>query len=151
MHLTSLLEEFLMIELQHFVQRALLDIVGGVQGAQEAVQAPCSVISPIDNDYQPRLEPVTFEIEVTVAERSGAQDGFGIFVDALGGANQTQGATRLSSGWVRFKVHVRMPVQKQDRVIAEKYRHQFERLALEASKLGLVAPIMGSLVAWLAR
>ena len=127
-----------MIDLQCFVQRALLDTIGGVHGAQEAVQAPCTVISPMDSDFQPRLEPVTFDIEVTAAERSGAQDGFGIFVDAVGSGNPTQGSTRISSGWLRFKVHVRMPVQRQDGAIAEKYRRRFERLALESNTLALL-------------
>jgi hypothetical protein len=127
-----------MIDLQRFVQRALLDIIRGVHGAQEAVQAPCTVISPIESDFQPRLEPVTFEIEVTAAQSSGTQDGFGIFVDAVGGGDPTQGSTRLSSGWLRFKVHVRMPVQTQDLAIAEKYRRRFERLALESSTLALL-------------
>jgi len=130
-----------MIELQRFVQRALLDIVGGVHGAQEAVQAPCTVISPLDSNYEPRLERVTFDIEITAAENGGAQDGFGIFVDAVSGGAMSQTGTRISSGWIRFRVHVRMPVQKQDRAIAEKYRHRFERLALEAGNVVLVAQV----------
>jgi hypothetical protein len=127
-----------MIDLQRFIKRALLDIIGGVRGAQEAVQAPCTVISPIDSDFQPRLEPVTFEIEVTAAQSSEAEDEFGIFVDAVSGGNSTQGSPRISSGWLRFKVHVRMPVQMQDLAIAEQHRRRFERLALESSTLALL-------------
>ena len=73
-----------MIELQQFVKRALLDIVGGVQEAQDTVAAPGAIISPIDGNYEPRLEPVEFDIEVTTAEKRDEKGGFGIFVGALG-------------------------------------------------------------------
>jgi hypothetical protein len=120
------------IELRKFVARALLDIVGGVEDAQNSVQSPAAIISPIDGNYEPRLEPVEFDIEVTTAESSGEKGGFGIFVAsvALGGQAQSDSRT-TSAGRIRFKVHVELPVQQQDRAIAEKYRKRFEKLALD--------------------
>ena len=140
-----------MVELQRFIQRALLDIVQGVQDAQNAVDAPCAIISPIDDNYEPRLEPIAFDIEVSTEEKSDGKEGFGICVGTAGvGVQSQRGTPTIAAGWIRFKVHVRMPVQEPDKPIAEKFRQRFERLALEACVLVLAASVTGRLASSLA-
>ena len=73
-------------------------------------------MSPIDGNYRPRVEPVEFDIEVSTAESSEERGGFGIFVGALGvGARTRKDESSGSAGRIRFKVHLAMPVQKQER------------------------------------
>ena len=105
-----------MIKLKHFVTEALKDIFEGVQAAQESAESVGAIVSPIDGNYRARVEPVEFDIEVSTAESSEQRGGFGIFVGALGvGARTHSDENSGSVGRIRFKVHVAMPVQEQER------------------------------------
>jgi hypothetical protein len=104
-----------MIELQRFIQRALLDIVGGVHGAQAALRAPQASESQGETNTEPHVAQVEFDIEVTTGETGSEKEGCSVFVATAGPAPGSQQAPQATSaGWVRFRVHVQLPVLTAD-------------------------------------
>jgi len=118
------------MDLQEFVKQTLVDIVAGVQAAQEAVPggeariAPAlvSFASPAPRevvghaaDRTPVLS-AEFDVAVTVNEGEGKRAGVGVFtgfVTVGGGGEKTSAMANISR--VRFSVPLALPAGKPTR------------------------------------
>ena len=108
--------------LRDFIRQALLDIIGGIQDAQEEVAGtPVRIVPGYDDPTKPvigsgaRLEPIEFDVALSRLQGDKSSRGIGVFLATLAGGNISSEEAAISStaSRLRFRVPVLLPRQEQ--------------------------------------
>lgn len=103
------------MELREFISKALQDIVGGVEDAQQALPKDC-VVPALKKTFQAvghgvsEIQAIEFEVTVKADERSGSEARLSVVAAVVGGGIKGEsGKTGGHAATLRFKVPLRLP------------------------------------------
>lgn len=103
------------MELRKFISQSLVDIIGGVQDAQESTRTGC-VIPVVVNNFKAvdsgisEVQVVDFEVSVRADQRAGSEAKLSVAAAVIGGG--VKGESGKSGGHVatlKFRVPIRFP------------------------------------------
>jgi len=106
------------MNLRAFIKQALLDIVGGVEDAQNEIKAG-EIVPYVEDSYKSvevgihNLQPVEFDVSVSAGAESGSEARISVVAAVIGGG--AKGSSNASSGHVanlKFKIPVKLPHKK---------------------------------------
>jgi hypothetical protein len=114
------------MELKDYVSQTLIQIIEGVEAAQEIAKAKGAIINgqgmvfargqnsgSYHNSFDGRVyQPIEFDVAITTMESDNAKGGFGIFVGPIGAGVQGQtGSQNSSQNNIKFSIPLALPRQ----------------------------------------
>ena len=102
------------MELREFIKNSLLDILGGIQDAANAVHqnGGLGAVNPVDKAQIFKTQKVEFDIAVTASneQAKGAEGGIKVYGLTLG-ANGKQSEADSSVSRLKFEIPIALPAQ----------------------------------------